>query len=200
MDGCRRSTSRSAASRAADTAPVTTASAPSRDRTRDVAGNPPSRDNWVCAASRTPSRSSATFFRSGGVDLGRDGCRVPLPWAASSGSAFGFGEGGSHLPQPDWFGQYAVATEGDNPDSSLSLYRRALHLRRTLQTGEQLEWIDTGHADVLRFRRPNGWEVVTNFGTDPRLIGSGDVLIATDEVTDGMLPGESTVWLAPRHS
>jgi len=145
-------------------------------------------------------RQDPTFFRSGGVDLGRDGCRVPLPWAASPESAFGFGEGGSHLPQPDWFGRYAVATEEDNPDSSLSLYRRALQLRRTLQTGEQLEWIDTGHADVLRFRRPNGWEVVTNFGTDPRLIESDGVLIATNEMTDGMLPGESTVWLAPRHS
>ncbi|MDO5734897.1 MAG: alpha-amylase family glycosyl hydrolase [Propionibacteriaceae bacterium] len=142
------------------------------------------------------ARQDPTFFRSGGVDLGRDGCRVPLPWTESPDTAFGFGEGGSHLPQPDWFSGYAASGQDCDTGSSLSLYRRALQLRRALQTGEQLEWIDSGRADVLRFRRPNGWEVVTNFGTEPYELDRADVLVSTREVTDGTLPGESTAWLA----
>ena len=34
-----------------------------------------------------------------------------------------------------------------------------------LQGAEELEWIDSGRDDVLWFRRPGGWEVVTNFGS-----------------------------------
>ncbi len=141
------------------------------------------------------ARQDPTFFRSGGLDLGRDGCRVPLPWDSSAASAFGFGQGGSHIPQPHWFGGYAVSTEINDPDSFLSLYRHALHLRRTLQTAEQLDWIDTGRADVLHFRRPNGWEVVTNFGEEPYGLDGANVLIASGKITTGDLPGESTAWL-----
>ena len=50
------------------------------------------------------------YLRNLKVDKGRDGCRVPLPWT-SSGSSFGFGSGGAHLPQPKWFADYAVEVE-----------------------------------------------------------------------------------------
>ena len=42
------------------------------------------------------------FFRSHGVEKGRDGCRVPMPWTRC-GPSLGFGSGGAHLPQPEWF-------------------------------------------------------------------------------------------------
>ena len=153
-------------------------------------------------------RQDPTFFRSEGTDLGRDGCRVPLPWDASgtpnggaAGDSFGFGTGGAHLPQPAWFADYTVAGESEDPDSSLELYRSALALRRRLQTGEHLDWIDSGRADVLRFRRPNGWQVVTNFGTEPYPVGpvgDGDLLLASRPLVAGALPGEATVWFGPR--
>jgi len=142
-------------------------------------------------------RQDPAFFRGGEVDgLGRDGCRVPLPWTAE-GESFGFGAGGAHLPQPAWFAGSAVEVEAADPSSTLSLYRRALGLRRELQTGEALEWIETGRDDVLRFRRPNGWEVVANFGTDPFDLGSGADRIVLGSAPDGRLPGETTVWIAP---
>ncbi|MGC8020842.1 hypothetical protein ACP3WW_24305, partial [Salmonella enterica] len=53
------------------------------------------------------ARQDPTFFRNPGVDKGRDGCRVPLPWART-GSSFGFGPGPAHLPQPQWFAEYSV--------------------------------------------------------------------------------------------
>ena len=84
-------------------------------------------------------RQDPTFFRSQGVDVGRDGCRVPLPWS-STGPSFGFGSGPAHLPQPDWLAAYAVEEQEDDPESTLNLYRRALSLRRKLLSGEDLEW------------------------------------------------------------
>jgi alpha-glucosidase len=45
------------------------------------------------------------YLRNLKADKGRDGCRVPLPWT-KTGSSFGFGDGGSHLPQPKHFGDY----------------------------------------------------------------------------------------------
>jgi len=140
-------------------------------------------------------RQDPSFFRNREVEVGRDGCRVPLPWTRS-GPSFGFGPDGAHLPQPLRFGCYSVEAEEEDPDSTLWLYRQALALRRTLLAGETLAWVDTGWPDVLRFRRPNGWEVVSNFGTDPFELPAGDVLLASRAFT-GQLPGESTVWLRP---
>ncbi|MDA8437377.1 MAG: glycoside hydrolase family 13 protein [Propionibacterium sp.] len=141
-------------------------------------------------------RQDPTFFRTGGAEIGRDGCRVPLPWTPG-GTSFGFGPGGAHLPQPAWFTDHAVALEDRDPDSTLSLYRRALALRHALRADERLTWIETGREDVLRFARPGGWEVVTNFGTqDYPLEPTADVVVSSSEFT-GTLAGESTVWIAP---
>jgi alpha-glucosidase len=46
------------------------------------------------------ARQDPAFFRTGGAELGRDGCRVPLPWRADA-PAFGFSQSGAAwLPQP----------------------------------------------------------------------------------------------------
>lgn len=141
-------------------------------------------------------RQDPTFFRTNGDEIGRDGCRVPLPWSAS-GSSFGFGDGGAHLPQPAWFADVAADVEADDPESTLSLYRRALALRRELQTGEQLEWIESDRDDVLRFRRPNGWEIIANFGIEPYALDGREALLSSGPTPDGVVAGETTVWLAP---
>lgn len=140
-------------------------------------------------------RQDPTFFRSPGEDIGRDGCRVPLPWSVE-GSSFGFGSGGAHLPQPAWFAEYAVSTQDGDPTSTLALYRQALALRRLLQTEESLQWIETGRDDVLAFRRPNGWTVVTNFGQTPyALPADGARSLSSRHFEGDELPPETTVWL-----
>ncbi|WP_312172745.1 glycoside hydrolase family 13 protein [Microbacterium sp.] len=142
-------------------------------------------------------RQDPAFFRGAEFDgLGRDGCRVPLPWTAS-GSSFGFGAGDAHLPQPEWFAEYAVDAEEADPSSTLSLYREALRLRRELQTDESLEWIETGRADVLRFARPNGWQIVTNFGSEPFDLGADAADVVLGSIDGGAVPADSTVWIAP---
>lgn len=144
-------------------------------------------------------RQDPAFFRGADFDgLGRDGCRVPLPWTAS-GPSFGFGTAEAHLPQPEWFGRHAVDVEAADPSSTLSLYREALRLRHELQTAERMEWIETGRPDVLRFARPNGWQVVTNFGTEQFDLGAdaADVVLSTVALVDGALPGDASAWIAP---
>lgn len=143
-------------------------------------------------------RQDPAFFRGADFDgLGRDGCRVPLPWSAS-GPSFGFGVGGAHLPQPEWFAEYAVEVEDADPSSTLNLYREALRLRRLLQTEESLEWSEA-RDDVLRFSRPNGWQVVMNFGTEPFDLGpdAEHAVLATVALDGSALPGEATAWIAP---
>ena len=140
-------------------------------------------------------RQDPTFFRTNAEVIGRDGCRVPLPWT-SEGPAFGFSEKVSHLPQPDWFAKVSASEQEGDLESPLNLYKRALHLRRELQAPEQLEWLDDiSNDDVLAFVRPNGWLVVTNFGSEPVELPAGEVLLSSGPVTDGQLPGATTVWM-----
>ncbi|MFE8887003.1 glycoside hydrolase family 13 protein [Pseudarthrobacter enclensis] len=139
-------------------------------------------------------RQDPSFFRNKGVEIGRDGCRVPLPWTAE-GTSFGFGPGGSHLPQPEWFAGSSVEVQELQDGSTLSLYRRALALRSELQAAEVLEWLDTGRDDVLAFRRPNGWTSVTNFGTEPFILPAGALLVTSSPVDGASLPAATTAWL-----
>jgi alpha-glucosidase len=150
------------------------------------------------------SRQDPTFFRNHGVEVGRDGCRVPLPWVAGAPS-FGFGPtDAAHLPQPAWFSSYAVDAQDADPDSTLNLYRRALALRHELQGTEKLSWVTlpTETPDVLAFQRPGGWIVVTNFGdataTLPLELTNLELLVSSVPgglTAAGELPAAATVWL-----
>jgi alpha-glucosidase len=140
-------------------------------------------------------RQDPTFFRTGGKEIGRDGCRVPLAWT-STGRSLGFGVDGAHLPQPAWFSDHAVDVEDGDDASTLSLYRHALALRHELQSAEHLRWIDTGRDDVLWFTRPNGWQVITNFGAEPYPLPSEVVVrLSSAPETAAGVPGEATVWV-----
>jgi alpha-glucosidase len=133
------------------------------------------------------------WFRGEGKFKSRDGCRVPLPWSAS-GPSFGFGPGGSHLPQPSWYSRFAVEVQDGTPGSTLELYRSALTLRRKLISGEKLSWL-LSPAGTLWFEREGGWSSITNFTDQEIELPSGEVLIASEDISAGKLPANSTVWL-----
>jgi alpha-glucosidase len=133
------------------------------------------------------------YFRSKGAEKGRDGCRVPIPWTID-GLSFGFGSGGSHLVQPKWFGGYSVEAQEGDPDSTLSLYRKALAVRRGLQTGNSLTWVD-GADEVLHFVRPGGWQSITNFGAAPVELPDAAVVLSSGPLEGDKLPGDTTAWL-----
>lgn len=148
------------------------------------------------------------YLRNLKVDKGRDGCRVPLPWT-KSGSSFGFGTAGSHLPQPMNFGEYSIEVESVDANSPLSVFRKALALRQTLIAPEEITWHETGDISVLHFSRPNGWNCITNFGRNYyNFDGLGEVihssgplaraeiyLIHGVETTGNELPPATTVWV-----
>ncbi len=143
------------------------------------------------------------WVRSGHTVKGRDGCRVPLPWTPT-GSSFGLSSGGSHLPQPGWFGPVSVEAQATDPASTLSLYRQALGLRRTLAAGPELGWLPAP-ADLLHFRRPGGWHCLTWFGdealplADTWLPPRSYLLLSSsaDRPGDHLPPVSSTWWQAP---
>ena len=140
--------------------------------------------------------------RSGGVAPGRDGCRVPLPWAGDE-PPFGFSPPDASarpwLSQPAHWSGLTVARQESDPSSMLNLYRAALHLRRVepgLGDGP-LTWVPSD-ADVLAFERGDGLRCITNLSSAAlRLPPEAAVLLASADVTDGHLPPDATVWLRP---
>ncbi|WP_175410204.1 glycoside hydrolase family 13 protein [Streptomyces sp. TRM64462] len=99
-------------------------------------------------------RQDPAFHRGDGQDGLRDGCRVPMPWS-EQGASYGFGPGGSWLPQPPGWGALSVEAQTGDPSSMLELYRAALALRRThpaLGAGEGVEWLPVPPG-LLAFRR-----------------------------------------------
>lgn len=133
------------------------------------------------------------WFRGEGKLKSRDGCRVPLPWEPT-GTSFGFGPGGSHLPQPSWYAKYAASVQDADPNSTLNLYREALALRAKLITEEQLSWQESASGTLL-FERPNGWLCFTNFTQHEVELPQGDLLLHSGVVSGGQLSGPATAWL-----
>ena len=139
------------------------------------------------------------YFRSGGVDPGRDGCRVPLPWSGTS-EPYGFSPDGSSarpwLPQPATWAQLTVAAQEADPASTLHLYRDLLAIRRcesALGDGPTT-WIDTPD-DVLAFARGD-LVCVVNLGDEPAALPAHtDVLLASDPLVAGLLPRDTAAWL-----
>ncbi|MEU5546459.1 glycoside hydrolase family 13 protein [Streptomyces sioyaensis] len=140
------------------------------------------------------ARQDPAFHRTPGVEVGRDGCRVPLPWTAV-GPSFGFGDASAHLPQPADFARHAVATQWPDPESPLGIYRQLIRTRRALITEEEaLTWLPSAPG-VLHFARPGGWHCVTNFGVTSCPLPAGRLLTSTRPIEDGLLPANTTVWL-----
>jgi alpha-glucosidase len=149
------------------------------------------------------SRQDPIFHRTGGTDIGRDGCRVPLPWSGTA-APFGFSPPSASaepwLPQPATWASCTVAAQEGDPTSMLSLYRTAIALRRTLftppsQGGAELEWLP-GDPAVLAFRRPGGVIVLVNLADHPvSLPGATSVLLTSAPLTGGLVPPDTAVWL-----
>ncbi|MEU4793502.1 glycoside hydrolase family 13 protein [Micromonospora tulbaghiae] len=148
-------------------------------------------------------RQDPMWERSGRVDPGRDGCRVPLPWQGDT-PPFGFSPDGAAaapwLPQPaDWKDRTARAQTGD-PHSMLELYRAALALRRAepaLGDGT-LTWLPASHG-VLAFAREPGFTCLVNLaGRAVPLPAHDRLLLASGPLDDDRLPPDTAVWLRTR--
>ncbi|HEY8588519.1 MAG TPA: glycoside hydrolase family 13 protein [Naasia sp.] len=135
--------------------------------------------------------------RSGGVDPGRDGCRVPLPWTVA-GASLGFGPDSGRspwLPQPAGWGDLSVAAQDGDPGSMLTLYRTALAIRASSLQHEEFAWVDSA-PDVLAFRRGTDFACLTNLGTHPAELPTGSrVILSSSPLAGGLLAPDSTAWI-----
>lgn len=141
------------------------------------------------------ARQDPTFFRTNGARYGRDGCRVPIPWEASKPS-FGFGAGAhTWLPQPAVYGEHARDIQEGVEGSTLELYKRFLALRKEhkLAAGS-LTWLDGLPDEVLGFEN-SGVRIYINMSDVDVPLPPGDVLVASADVTAGVLPSAAAVWL-----
>ena len=144
-------------------------------------------------------RLDPIHFRSGGLDPGRDGSRVPLPWSGDR-PPYGFSPPGSAepwLPQPPGWGPLTVAAQDEDPASTLNLYRCALALRRELMTGPApLVW-RAAPDGVLAFARGTT-EVWVNFGPDDVALPAGvRTVVRSGPAPDGVLPVDTAAWFVP---
>ena len=145
-------------------------------------------------------RQDPTFVRSGGEEKGRDGCRVPMPWFRDA-PGHGFGPGpATWLPQPSFYGDYAVDQQDGVAGSTLELYRALLRRRRDLALGSgSLAFVRGYGPDVVAF--VNGSAdgerllVVANLGAEPVPLPEGaEVVAASGPLGAGLVPTDTTVW------
>lgn len=135
-------------------------------------------------------RQDPTFARTNGERVGRDGCRVPLPWAGG-GPSNGFSEAAGWLPQPETFAHLSRKSQDGLQGSTLELYKSALRLRKKLSLGEgSFDWVLLG--DVLSYKNGN-ITVVHNFESQPWPL-EGKTIIRSGH-TEGPLEPNETAWV-----
>ena len=136
-------------------------------------------------------RQDPTFFRTAGKRVGRDGCRVPLPWVRG-GASNGFSSTGeAWLPQPESYAALSRNLQEQDSASTLNLYKRVLHLRSELKLGEgSFDWVE--HPEALCYR--NGEIVIAHNFTEKQLaLPQGELLLSSGS-SQYLLPNQ-TVWV-----
>ncbi len=136
-----------------------------------------------------------TWERSGHQERGRDGCRVPMPWAGTEPPFEFSATPDTWLPMPAQWATLTVEAQEADPDSTLSFFRRAIQLRhgRTVFGEPTVELLDAS-ANVLTFRCGDGVVCVLNTGSRPIPLPDGELLIASAPTGD-TLPPNSAAWL-----
>ena len=169
-------------------------------------------------------RQDPIFERTEGREIGRDGCRIPMPWTDDPVTAFGFSTpvGAAHvrganqagdtatgaarepwLPQPTDWGQRSAETQRGDTRSALSLYRELLAGRADIVESAELEWLLGNDDELLAFRRGD-LSVVLNvapYDVDITDVVGDDMRVAMCSVAghddSSTVPGDACVWLRP---
>jgi alpha-glucosidase len=131
-------------------------------------------------------RQDPIFFRTQGERLGRDGCRVPVPWTRSLAEW-----SDPWLPQPASFAEASVEAQDEDDGSTLALFRRAIALRPT----GGFAWVESPHGTLVFAR--DGLTCAVNVDGEPLPLPDGDVVLASEPL-DGVLPQGAAAWIATR--
>lgn len=130
-------------------------------------------------------RQDPTYHHTNHETVGRDGCRIPMPWTRS-GPSLGFGPTAkTWLPQPAVYGELAVDQQDGAPGSTLELYRTLLRIRRERHLGA---------GSIAQATAPDG--VLAYVVTSPSGLRTGLVLNAGDTVAEVPFAGELLIHSA----
>jgi alpha-glucosidase len=132
------------------------------------------------------ARQDPIFFRTNGGRLGRDGCRVPVPWTRSLAEWRQ-----PWLPVPVEFGERSVEAVEADAGSMLALWRAAIAAR----PHGPFAW-EAAPAGVLAFTR-DGLLCLVNVDGEPVPLPDGDVVLASEPL-DGTLPAGAAAWISTR--
>lgn len=158
------------------------------------------------------SRQDPIFERTHGAEIGRDGCRIPLPWRTQPDGSFGFSAtepcGPSWLPQPADWGEYAVDAQLGRDHSMLEMYRVALDLRtrHALSQGPFAHVVDAdagllavARGDLVVVLNPTAAALpVTGLdGAEIVMCTAPEPMPAGNDPTRSV-PADSTVWFRTR--
>jgi len=141
---------------------------------------------------------------SGNKERGRDGCRVPLPWRATEGGAFGFSSNGeltreeAWLPQPQDWGQFAAEVQETLGHSMLHLYRNALRIRKTAPSfaSSYFHWIDSSNGSLVFTRsQDESFLCIVTFEEGETIPPQYEIVIGSQKIDSQRIPPNTTVWL-----
>jgi alpha-glucosidase len=144
-------------------------------------------------------RQDPTFSRTKGERVGRDGCRVPLPWEADGGLSFGFNlTGKSWLPAPANYKKYARDVQEGVAGSTLELYKKLIAERKKLALGSgEFRWApEYSSANSLAYVN-NGVLVLSNFGPESITAPAGEIIVSTQSslTAGGQLEANQSAWI-----
>lgn len=150
-------------------------------------------------------RQDPHFHRTKGEHLGRDGCRVPMPWTRA-GRSLGFGADSgapAWLTQPLEWSRLSVEAQEADDGSMLNRLRTAVSVRRkfaALLHGALVWKTELCVNGVIAFARvmPGEQSVlcVANMGDRPTPSVNGRMLCASGNVSDGKVSPDTTAWFA----
>ena len=158
-------------------------------------------------------REDPVFERTGGAEIGRDGCRVPMPWTNDASSSYGFSTpradgtvGEPWLPQPTAWGERSVSEIDDIENSTLHMYQSLGEVRDEFAVSQPLEaqTIDIG-PKVIAVRRGDLVVVVNptdepvQLDLDHRELAITQPVFASEPAemhTTGVIPASSTIWFS----
>ncbi|WP_082909168.1 glycoside hydrolase family 13 protein [Mycolicibacterium iranicum] len=142
-------------------------------------------------------RQDPTWVQSGFADVGRDGCRIPLPWSETD-APYGFAadpDATTWLPQPDHWAEHSVEAQDRDSQSTLNLYREALKLRPSLwRDAGDLKWL-TAPDGVVAFERGASQCWVNIGATQLDLPDGAVVILASAPGVQTVLPVDTAAWL-----
>ncbi len=156
-------------------------------------------------------REDPVFHLTHGEGIGRDGCRIPLPWTADPTTSFGFSSDDTGtvsepwLPQPADWGRFAASAQ-QHPGTMLDLYRRLSIARRdhavtqelradVIELGDGLVALRRGALVAVLNVTAAGIDLTTIEHDDVDIVSSARLVLTTDATSSPTsLAADSTSW------